>query len=200
MQVGNKYGRVPEVQFKYGEKRPEKMSWEEVDVNSLPANLDWRNLNGTNYVSWNKNQHIPEYCGSCWAQGSTSSIADRFNILLGNKSPTPVALNAQAIINCQAGGSCNGGDPSGVYHYAYTTGIPDSSCEQYAAANANSCDPINICRDCTWPPPAEGDDGLSKCWAVTNYKRYYVSNYYGFSGVDKMKAELFKNGPISCGI
>jgi cathepsin X len=200
MQSEVKYGRVSKVAFKNGEKKPEKHSWEELDLKSLPEGIDWRNVNGTNYLSWNKNQHIPVYCGSCWAQGSTSSLADRFNILLGDKNPTPVGLNAQAIINCQAGGTCNGGDPSGVYDYAYEHGIPDSSCEQYVAANLNSCDPINICRDCTWPPPAANETGISGCWAIENYKRYYVSDYYGFSGADKMKAEIVKNGPISCGI
>jgi len=100
LQKDNKYGRVPKVQFKEGEKKPEKFSWEEIDASTLPDNWDWRNMNGTNYVSWSKNQHIPEYCGSCWAQGSTSALADRFNILLGDKNPTPIGLNAQSIINC----------------------------------------------------------------------------------------------------
>jgi len=168
---------------------------------ALPAKWDWRNVNGTNYLSWNKNQHIPQYCGSCWAQGSTSALADRFNILLGDKNPTPVGLSAQVMVNCQAGGTCNGGDPSGVYDWAYHNGIPDSSCEQYVAKNLDSdtCDPINICRDCTWPPPAANETGLSGCWAV-DYKKYYVSDYYGLSGADKMKAEIYKNGPISCGL
>jgi cathepsin X len=86
-------------------------------------------MNGRNYMSWNKNQHIPRYCGSCWAQGTTSALADRFNIMTGLKTPTPIGLNAQAIINCQAGGSCDGGDPAKVYEYAFEFGIPDSSCE-----------------------------------------------------------------------
>jgi cathepsin X len=158
-------------------------------------------MNGLNYLSWNKNQHIPEYCGSCWAQGSTSALADRFNILLGNKNPTPVALNAQVMINCNAGGTCNGGDPSGVYRYAYKTGIPDSSCEQYVAANLDkkTCDPIDVCRDCSWPPPPVGESGIETCWAV-DYKKYYVSDYYSVRGADKMKVEIATNGPISCGM
>jgi cathepsin X len=194
--------RVPKAQFKLGEQKPEVHSWDEVDASTLPKNWDWRNVNSTNYLAWTVNQHIPVYCGSCWAQGTTAALADRFNILLGDHNPTPVGLNAQVMINCQAGGSCNGGDPSGVYEYAYTTGIPDSTCEQYVAKNLNkwSCDPIDVCRDCHGPPPNAGQQpNMSNCYPV-DYKKYYVSNYYGLSGADKMKAELYKNGPISCGV
>jgi cathepsin X len=178
------------------------MAWEEIDMGALPKNWDWRNINGTSYVSWSRNQHIPVYCGSCWAHGTTSALADRFNILLKDHNPTPVGLNPQVMVNCQAGGDCGGGDPSGVYDYAYQFGIPDSSCEQYVARDLDSptCHPIDVCRDCHGPPPPEGDSGIKNCWAVTNYKKYYASEYYSVSGPDEMKAELFKNGPIGCGI
>ena len=177
------------------------MAWDVINQKDLPANFDWRNVNGTNYASWTFNQHIPIYCGSCWAQAATASLADRFNILVGDHNPTPVALNPQMIVNCQAGGSCNGGDPVGVYEYAYLNGLPDSTCVVYEAKNLDrKCTDMDICKDCKGPAPAADKDGQENCWAVTNYKRYYASDYYSFSGAEKMKAEIFKNGPISCGI
>jgi cathepsin X len=97
---------------------------EYLNLKDLPESWDWRNVNGINYLSWSKNQHIPVYCGSCWAQGTTSSIADRINIAR-NRTWPDISLSPQVIINCQAGGSCNGGNPGGVYSFAKTNGIPE---------------------------------------------------------------------------
>lgn len=47
--------RVPQMWFPAGEKKNRKMSWEEEDNGTLPKNFDWRNVDGTNYLSWNKN-------------------------------------------------------------------------------------------------------------------------------------------------
>jgi cathepsin X len=193
--------RTEKVFFEGGEKPLPVHAWEEVDTSDLPENWDWRDMNGTNFLSWNKNQHIPVYCGSCWAQGSTSALADRFNIMLKDHSPAPIALSAQAIVNCRAGGSCQGGNPGGVYEFAYKNGIPDSSCEQYVAENSDHsrCTDMDLCKDCTWPPCPVGETCQDKCWAV-DYKHYYASNYYSLRGAEKMKADLYKYGPISCGI
>lgn len=34
-----------------------------------------------------------------------------------------MALSVQAIINCRAGGSCNGGNPGQVYAFGHSTGL-----------------------------------------------------------------------------
>lgn len=47
--------RVPQMWFPEGEKKTRKMAWEEGDMGTLPDNFDWRNVEGRNYLSWNKN-------------------------------------------------------------------------------------------------------------------------------------------------
>jgi len=147
-----------------------------LSAENLPEGWDWRNVNGTNFATINKNQHIPIYCGSCWAHGTTSALADRFTILNGANS-LPISLSTQVIVNCQpGGGSCNGGNPLDVYEFAYLHGIPDDTCQQYIAHNSEAplCSSMQICMDCKPPAPMEGKDGKESCHAVKDYRNYLI--------------------------
>lgn len=185
------------IQEKVVSPRPHEI----LKATDVPTSWDWRNVNGVNYLSWTKNQHIPVYCGSCWAQGTTSSLADRWNIIRKAVFPQ-IALSPQVVINCDAGGSCEGGDPMGVFEFGHDTGIPDETCQNYESKDPDSfdCSPIQQCKTCWGPAPREGQTGADHCSAVTNFTRYYVSEYGSVSGADNMKAEIYMRGPIACGV
>lgn len=189
-------GRVPKITWKNGEKVTSKRPHQLLAPTELPAAWDWRNVSGVNYVTYTRNQHIPQYCGSCWAHGPTSSLSDRLNILRNNAWPR-VTLSPQVVINCHSGGSCNGGNPAGVYELAYNKGIPDDTCQNYEAINPAefNCSGMNVCKNCEPPTHPEG-----RCWEVLNYTNYRVSEYGSVSGAFNMKMEIFKRGPIGCGI
>ena len=35
---------------------------EKLGVGDLPSSFDWRNINGTNFLTESRNQHIPQVC------------------------------------------------------------------------------------------------------------------------------------------
>jgi len=166
-----------------------------VNVVDLPTSWDWRNVNNTNFATWNKNQHIPQYCGSCWAQALTSALSDRLSILRGGVWPQ-INLSPQVLINCNGGGTCGGGTSAAALEWIYSNGITDQTCQQYVAEDL-TCGDLAVCETCApnatswWP---------GSCTKIENPTTYYVSQYGNVSGADNMKAEIYLRGPISCGI
>lgn len=66
-----------------------------LEESSLPQEFTWQNVNGYSYVTRVRNQHIPQYCGSCWAHAALSSLADRVKIMRSYTGPKLSCQRAQ---------------------------------------------------------------------------------------------------------
>lgn len=102
-----------------------------LDPEDLPDAFSWADINGTSWISRSLNQHIPQYCGSCWAHGALSALADRMKIArkgLGDE----FGLSIQYILNCahREAGSCHGGSHTGAYEFIHKNGfVPYETCQ-----------------------------------------------------------------------
>lgn len=182
-----------------------------INDDDLPDNFSWDNVGGKSYLTRSLNQHIPQYCGSCWAHGSMSSLSDRIKIAR-NASGDEINLSIQHILNCagDVAGSCHGGSHTGVYQFIKHNGfVAYDTCQPYLACSSEStdgfcghidttCTPINTCRTCT-------HDG--KCNALSVFPNASLAEYGTYSVMKdmttvsaKVKAEIFARGPVAAGV
>ena len=180
-----------------------------VPAGGFPESFSWKSKG---LVTMSLNQHIPQYCGSCWAHGSTQSLADRIKIARGGKG-IDIQLSVQHVLNCGNAGSCHGGDPGAVFAWikkisdatgtgiAYTTNKPYLACSEDSKGDYKesicknvdfTCNALNTARTC----PTFGED----CVGVNRYPNATVTDYGSIQGVDALKKEIFNRGPIACGV
>lgn len=125
-----------------------KQSLEKVD---LPETWVWNNVDGVNYLTNMRNQHIPQYCGSCWAHAATSALSDRIKIM--RKAAWPdVNISPQVVISCSMDDDgCHGGYALSAFDFMNKNEVTDETCSIYQARghdNGIECAPINVCKDC----------------------------------------------------
>lgn len=83
----------------------------------LPKSYWWGNVNGVNFLTVQRNQHIPIYCGSCWAFASSSALSDRIKIARKAQWPD-VNIAPQVLISCESPDlGCDGGDAKNAYQW-----------------------------------------------------------------------------------
>jgi cathepsin X len=175
-----------------------------------PDSFTWCDKDGVNYCTMSRNQHIPQYCGSCWAHGAVSALGDRVKIARGGKG-IDINLSVQHILNCANAGSCYGGSAGSVYQWlakesksggglSYETSNPYQACssdstEGFCPHMDTSCKPINVARTCG-SFSAEG----GPCSGLSYYPNVTISDYGSVQGKDAMMKEIYTRGPIACGI
>eukprot|EP00118_Oscarella_pearsei_P028816 m.3010 g.3010 ORF g.3010 m.3010 type:complete len:457 (+) comp9006_c0_seq1:42-1412(+) len=162
-------GRFPDT----GSERGNVAFDETMDV---PDELDWRDVNGMNYVSPVRNQGG---CGSCFAFASMGMIEARERILTNNSVQN--VYSPQDVVSCsEYSQGCEGGF---VYltagKYAEDFGVVEESCNPYLGRDTPTCKTNQNC---------------TRHYS-THY--YYVGGYYGASNGQNMRLEVAKNGPLA---
>lgn len=169
-----------------------------------PADFTWCDKDGVNYCTPSLNQHIPQYCGSCWAHGSVSALGDRIKIARGAQG-TDVQLSVQHILNCANVGSCHGGTLDGPYQWlaSQPNGISYATSQPYMACSSESKE--GMCPNGDWTCTDKnvavtcGTFG-EECVGLSNYPNATISDYGHISGPNAMQKEIFNRGPIACTI
>lgn len=180
-----------------------------IDPKLIPENFSWKLKGGKSYLTMNRNQHIPQYCGSCWAHGTLSALSDRIKIARGAVGPD-INLSVQWVLNCGAdvAGSCHGGSGTGAYQLIKDTGfVPYETCQSYIACSAESkegfcasadttCRLEDVCRTCNTFSSMGGTCVGLKKFPSASIKEYGVIE----NNVDHIKAEIFARGPVATGV
>merc|ERR550537_825990 len=180
---------------------------EYMDAKDLPDAFSWCDQG---LCTMSRNQHLPQYCGSCWAHGSVSALGDRIKIARKGKG-IDINLSVQHMLNCGNVGSCHGGSVDGPYQWIHKlsksgTGISYETQNPYLACSSESkagicphadwtCTPENVAKTCSTFPESGGT-----CTGLSKYPNATISEYGSISGADAMAKEIYARGPIACGI
>jgi len=164
------YTSVDQPCRRVGTRVPEKVTEPLVPVDSLPDQWIWDNIEGVNYLTNIRNQHIPQYCGSCWAHAATSALSDRIKIARKAQWPD-VNIAPQVLVSCSDDDGCHGGDAYNAFAWMQKNEVTDETCAIYRARghdNGQTCSQQLICDNCS---PKGG------CWAQDDYKIYHTDQF-----------------------
>ena len=191
-----------------GVTKPEYRTYENVYLQPI----DWCNVNGTSYCTPMRNQHLPQYCGSCWAHGAMSALGDRIKIKR-NAQGSDIIPSIQHVLNCGNAGSCHGGSVLGPYAWIASiskktgSGVSYETSNPYIACTSEStegfCEHVNTScggiQGIAYTCDTFSEFGGS-CRSLERYPNVTIVKYGMVRGANNIAAEITKNGPVTCGI
>lgn len=193
-----------------------------INPSDLPDSFHWDHViedhdsgTGRSYLTRLLNQHIPQYCGSCWAHAAVSALQDRIKIFR-NGAGEEINLSIQYILNCgRSAGSCHGGSMVKTYKFIKEESgfIPFETCQPYLACSHDSdegfcpyvdttCTPLNTCRTCDTFVENGGtcrEIDIMPNATVAEYGVYESSDFERHQDfLNAVKTEIFARGTKEC--
>lgn len=104
-------------------------------VAGLPATVDWRDYRNANNQPILNPVKDQGQCGSCWAFAANGALEAAWAQSTGNL----VNLAEQQLVDCQQGGSCNGGWMASAYNAVKKAGGVDTTATYPYTAVGSSC-------------------------------------------------------------
>jgi len=105
-----------------------------ITASELPSRLDWRDVNGVNWISPVKNQSS---CGSCWAFAGLGVMESIIAIQADNPT-VDINLSEQFVLSCSEG-TCYGWTMYHTLNFLKYSGTVEESCLPYSGSDATSC-------------------------------------------------------------
>ena len=133
-----------------GQRAPAVVKTPLVHIDDVPEQWEWSSVGGQSYLTNMRNQHIPQYCGSCWAHAATSALSDRIKINRNAAWPD-INIAVQPLISCSGDDGCHGGEAYNAFQWMNENEITDETCSIYRARgldNGQTCSSMQICRNC----------------------------------------------------
>lgn len=160
----------------YPNENLSKYAQEEADM--LPKSIDWRNIDGVNYISPIRNQGT---CGSCYAFASMALL--EANVRIESKNKLQPVFSTQDVVSCsEYSQGCDGGFPYLVAgKYAQDFGVIEEKDYPYVG-NTTKCQRPN---------------NVTKTY-VSNYG--YIGGFYGGCHETLMRIHLATKGPLAVSI
>lgn len=191
---------------------PDRLTASTADSENLdgipPADFDWRNHNGGNWLTPIRNQ---AQCGSCWAFSAVGVAESALNIAANNPDLDPDLSEQFLVSDCydpynDLYQNCCGGFKGSAIQYIRDSGIPDEGCFSYvdgtSGYDGSSCTCYNSpsCGSgCQYS--ADGSCSDTTCGdRCSNWdQRLETIEEYGRVGTDqtKIKNALINYGPLA---
>jgi C1A family cysteine protease/putative hemolysin len=166
-----------------------------------PSAFDWRDHNGSNWMTPVKDQGV---CGSCWAFGAVGALEAAINVDLGIPDVDLDLSEQYLVTDCAVdAGSCTGGWHSRAFFYIREFGIPDESCLPYRDGGPDGCTYIPECGSiCTYSDAGACSDYRCSDRCATWSERLQRLEGYPSVGADKteIKQALIEHGPLAVAV